>query len=171
MADKMTPTQRSYCMSRIRANDTKPEMIVRRHLWSRGFRYRLHVKTLPGSPDIVMKRLRTVLFINGCFWHGHSCQKSFPRTNVEFWREKITRNRDRDFDNAIALRRAGWNVITVWECELRKAVREATLERLDSAIRSFIQAPPDKAENSPQYTYPSPEYYPMASEPMEPYES
>jgi len=149
MVDKMTAQQRHKCMSRIRAKNTRPEMIVRRHLWSQGYRYRLHRKDLPGKPDIVIGRLKVAVFINGCFWHGHSCQKHFPETNAEFWREKIYRNRDRDYKNHSELEGRGWLVIVMWECELsRKDRREAALERLMETLR-LLEMPAVKPYKSP----------------------
>lgn len=123
-------------MSRIRSRDTKPEMIVRRFLHGRGFRFRLHVRTLPGRPDLVLPKYRAVVFVEGCFWHGHACQKGrVPGTNAAFWQSKVEANIARDARNRRALRRAGWKVLRVWECQLatRKA-RNASLERLASEI-------------------------------------
>ncbi len=167
MMDSMTPAQRHYCMSRIRSNDTKPEMIVRRFLWSHGIRYRLHKKGLPGKPDIVIARLRTVIFINGCFWHGHDCREYRPKTNTEFWISKISRNRRRDLDNGIKLRAAGYNVITIWECELSRLRRDDTLARLLATLRAFEKAPVNRALAPASYSYPGEEYTPEAAEPGE----
>lgn len=131
MSDKMTPEQRHRCMSRVRSKDTKPELLVRKYLFSHGFRYRVCVKELPGKPDIVLSKYRTVIFVNGCFWHGHGCGfYSFPKTNVGFWEDKIRRNRERDRKEEAALRRMGWHVIRIWECQLKPKVRMATLESL-----------------------------------------
>jgi len=138
MADRMTPEQRHRCMSRIRGRDTKPELVVRRWLWHQGFRYRLYVKRLPGTPDIVMRKWKTVIFVNGCFWHGHDCQKHRPATNSQFWQDKITRNRQRDASNQAALQAAGWNVIVVWECQLAPKRRVQTLRELDLALSHII---------------------------------
>ena len=138
MADKMTPEQRHRCMSRIRGRDTKPEMTVRRWLWHQGFRYRLCVKALPGCPDIVMRKWHTVIMVNGCFWHGHGCQKHKPATNARFWHEKIARNQARDKRNQAMLRAAGWNVIVVWECQLTPKRRQATLRDLDLALSRIV---------------------------------
>ena len=98
MADKMTPSQRHYCMSRIRGKATKPELLVRHWLWSHGYRYRLNVKSVPGKPDIVLRKYRTAIFVNGCFWHGHEgCSLySVPKSNTDFWIAKVQRNRERD---------------------------------------------------------------------------
>ena len=138
MADKMTPEQRHRCMSRIRGRDTKPEMVVRRWLWHQGFRYRLYVKRLPGTPDIVMKKWRTVILVNGCFWHGHDCQRHKPATNAQFWHDKIARNRERDARNQALLQAAGWHVIVIWECQLAAKRRMATLRELDLALSRIV---------------------------------
>lgn len=137
MADVMTPEQRSRCMAAIKGKDTKPEMIVRKYLFSRGLRYRVNNRKLPGSPDIVLKKYKTVVFIDGCFWHGHEGCKYFrlPKTNVDFWRHKIAMNIARDYANGVDLRLAGWKVIRVWECDIKtKIKREVTLERLYNEI-------------------------------------
>ena len=116
MADVMTPEQRSHCMAAIKGKDTKPEMIVRKYLFSRGLRYRVQVRKLPGNPDIVLAKYKTVVFVNGCFWHGHEGCKYFrlPKSNVEFWKEKIERNIERDRESMLALFDLGWKVIRVW---------------------------------------------------------
>ncbi|MBO4839782.1 MAG: DNA mismatch endonuclease Vsr [Bacteroidaceae bacterium] len=126
-------------MSSIHSKDTKPEMIVRRGLWKRGFRYRLNYKRLPGHPDIVLRKYRTCIFVNGCFWHGHyvdvnkmessNCCR-LPRTNKEFWVNKITRNKERDKEEQKKLASMGWHCITIWECELKPKLREQTLDSL-----------------------------------------
>lgn len=128
----MTPQQRHECMSHIRSKDTKPEQLVRQALWHNGFRYRLHVKGLPGKPDIVLPKYRTVIFINGCFWHGHDGCRYYviPKTNTRFWLDKIASNKARDVRDESALNEAGWRVVTIWECELNKGSREETIERL-----------------------------------------
>ncbi|MBI5520462.1 MAG: DNA mismatch endonuclease Vsr [Desulfovibrio sp.] len=115
-----SPLSRSEIMGRIRSKDTKPELLVRRTLHRLGFRYRLHVKDLPGKPDLVFPSRRTVLFVQGCFWHGHDCKvgNRAPKTNQDYWREKIARNRNRDVISAMRLVEAGWKVLVVWECEL-----------------------------------------------------
>ena len=125
-------------MSRIRGRDTKPELVVRRWLWHQGFRYRLYVKSLPGRPDIVMKKWRTVIMVNGCFWHGHECNKRRPSTNAQFWQDKITRNRERDARNQALLQAAGWNVIVIWECQLTAKNRAQTLHTLDLALSRIV---------------------------------
>ena len=117
MADRMSKEQRHKCMSRIKSKDTKPELIVRRYLHAHGYRYRINVKRLPGTPDIVLRKYKTVIFINGCFWHGHEGCKYFvlPKSNSQFWQRKIDRNKKRDIEKRIQLRRLGWHTITIWE--------------------------------------------------------
>ena len=143
--DKLSPQQRHNNMAAIHSKDTKPEMIVRRGLWKRGFRYRLNHKRLPGHPDLVLKKYRTCIFVNGCFWHGHNvalpqvnsekeivnseCCK-IPKTNREFWVAKISRNQQRDIKEQRKLAEMGWHCITVWECELKPSKREDTLKSL-----------------------------------------
>ena len=141
MADRLNPQQRRKCMQSIRSMNTKPELLVRRFLFSRGFRFRLNVKKLPGSPDIVLKKYRTAIFINGCFWHGHEECKYFvlPKTNTAFWQEKISRNRERDLKRRIELRNMGWHTITLWECQLKPKTANQTLQGLETALyRIFL---------------------------------
>ena len=137
MSDTMTPAQRSYNMSRIRSRNTSPERAVRHALWHKGYRYRLNDKRLPGSPDLVLPKYRAVIFINGCFWHGHrGCTKYVePKTNAGFWKEKIARNIARDELNARRLDTLAWTVITVWECELGKNT-DATIARIEADLRA-----------------------------------
>jgi len=127
--DKKT---RSYNMSRIKGKDTKPEMLVRKYLFAHGFRYRLHVKELPGKPDIVLPKYKTVIFVHGCFWHGHKGCKYFtiPKTRTEWWLNKIKGNTCRDKKAEIELNVLGWKVIVVWECELKSKSIVSTLENL-----------------------------------------
>lgn len=127
---------RSFNMSRIRGKNTKPEEVVAKYLFSQGFRYRRNVRNLPGTPDIVMKKYKTVIFVNGCFWHAHEGCKYFvlPDNNKEFWEEKLFRNRERDFEKNIQLEKLGWKVITIWECELKKDKIEETLENLKQKL-------------------------------------
>ena len=145
--DKLTPEQRHKNMAAIRGKNTKPELIVRKGLWSRGFRYRLNHRRLPGHPDLVLRKYRTCIFVNGCFWHGHGvamapqienlefrikssdCCK-IPKSNREFWVEKIRRNKERDKEEQRRLAEMGWHCITVWECELKPSVREKTLDSI-----------------------------------------
>lgn len=126
-------------MAAIKGKDTKPEMIVRKYLFSRGLRFRVQVRKLPGKPDIVLPKYKTAIFVNGCFWHGHEGCKYFrlPKSNVEFWKEKIERNIERDKESMQALFDLGWKVVRVWECELRnKANREETLNKIYTSITS-----------------------------------
>ncbi len=121
MADVHSPEVRSYNMSKIRGTDTKPEVAVRKYLFSRGFRYRKNVKKLPGSPDIVLHKYHTCIFVNGCFWHKHNGCKFFvwPKSNADFWKQKIETNVSRDKKNYELLAEDGWNVDVIWECELK----------------------------------------------------
>ena len=136
MADTKTPAERSENMSRIRSTNTKPEEIVRKYLFSHGFRYRKNDKRYPGKPDIVLPKYRTIIFINGCFWHMHGCSRSrLPRSNQEYWKPKIERNIQRDAENQQKLEADGWKVIVVWECELKKRIAEERLSRLCDEIR------------------------------------
>ena len=156
--DTLSPQQRHANMAAIRSKDTKPEMIVRKGLWKRGFRYRLNHKRLPGHPDLVLRKYRTCIFVNGCFWHGHKIQFivqssecivnipefrvhssecivnseccKIPKTNRDFWVAKIRRNKERDKEEQRKLAEMGWHCITVWECELKPSKREETLESI-----------------------------------------
>ena len=168
MTDKMTPAQRHYCMSRIHGKGTKPELKVRQWLWRHGYRYRLNVKSVPGKPDIVMRRYRTAIFVNGCFWHGHfvhfgveslglrvesqlevesgvlkvdssDCCK-IPQTNREFWVNKIKRNQERDQKNYQLLHDNGWQVIVVWECQLQPKTIEETMLRVELLLNEHFLA-------------------------------
>ena len=135
MADNHSKEVRSMNMSHIRSKNSKPEEIVRKYLFSKGFRYRKNVKTLPGCPDIVLPRYKTVIFVNGCFWHKHDCPRFvWPSTNEEYWRPKIMGNVERDKRNLAELQQLGWTVLTVWECELKKKVIDATLEQLEKRL-------------------------------------
>lgn len=136
--DVKSKEARSFNMSCIRNKDTKPEELVRKYLFTRGFRYRKNDRRLPGKPDIVLPKYQTVIFVNGCFWHGHGGCRYFvwPQNNADFWREKIGGNISRDTKNIAELKSAGWRVITVWECELKSAKREATLSALVEALQT-----------------------------------
>ena len=138
--DKLTREQRHRCMASIRGKDTKPEILVRKFLFSRGFRYRLNHPRLPGHPDIVLRKYRTVIFVNGCFWHGHEGCKYYavPKSNTEFWTAKIERNRTRDKEEQHQLAAMGWHCITVGECQLKPKVREKTLESLAFTLNSIF---------------------------------
>ena len=158
MTDTMTPEQRHRCMSHIHSKGTKPELKVRRWLWSHGYRYRLNVKSVPGKPDIVLRTYRTAIFVNGCFWHGHGVRMSecgnalmrnrvedsecckIPSTNREFWVSKIRRNQERDQHNYNVLQENGWQVIVIWECQLKRSKIEQTMLRVEQLINSNLIA-------------------------------
>lgn len=127
---RLSPVQVHKNMASIRSQNTKPEIIVRKGLWKKGYRYRLNHRGLPGHPDLVMRKYRTCIFVNGCFWHGHEGCYKIPQTNREFWIEKIRRNQQRDIEEQKRLAEMGWHCITVWECELKPKVREQTLKSL-----------------------------------------
>lgn len=137
MVDRLSPTNRSALMARIRSKDTGPEMVVRRLLHRLGFRFRLHAKELPGKPDIVFRPRRKAVHVHGCYWHGHGCSRggTGAKSNVEYWAPKIARNRARDEASASAMEADGWSVLTVWECETRDLVQlEARLTEFLGAI-------------------------------------
>lgn len=138
MADKFSKETRSYIMSRIRGKDTKPEILVRKYLFARGLRFRKNDKRYLGRPDVVLPKYKTAVFVHGCFWHLHEGCKyaKMPKSNVEYWEEKLYRNRERDARNQAELKAMGWTVLTVWECELKKDKREETLEILYNRITS-----------------------------------
>ena len=153
--DRLTAQQRHTNMAAIKSKDTKPEIVVRRGLWKRGFRYRLNHKRLPGHPDLVLRKYRTCIFVNGCFWHGHDvaitnkqetinvesseCCK-IPKTNREFWVAKIQRTKERDKEEQRKLAEMGWHCITVWECELKPTKREETLDSIAFTLNHiFLQ--------------------------------
>ena len=149
MADKLTPERRSWNMSRIRGKNTKPEMLVRRLLHAKGYRYRLHGSArggkLPGNPDLVFAGRHKVIFVNGCFWHFHECRvgQHAPQANAEFWETKRTRTRNRDAAQRLQLEREGWDVLTVWECELKDS---SELElRLDAFLQGLQGPATDKS--------------------------
>ena len=175
--DKLTPQQRHNNMAAIHSKDTKPEMIVRRGLWARGFRYRLNHKRLPGHPDLVLRKYRTCIFVNGCFWHGHHINLQFddlqftiesskcckiPKTNREFWVAKIRRNKERDKEEQRKLASMGWHCITVWECELTPKKREETLESIAFTLNHiYLQ---DHSTPKPYETMEEEMAMPMAAE-------
>ena len=151
--DKLSTEQRHKNMAAIHSKDTKPEMIVRKGLWSRGFRYRLNSPRLPGHPDLVLRKYRTCVFVNGCFWHGHEGCCKIPNTNREFWVAKIKRNQERDIETQKRLAEMGWHCITIWECELKPSNREQTLKSLAFTLNkiwleehAFIGKPYPKLE-------------------------
>ena len=149
MPDRLTPAQRHYVMSRIHGKGTKPELIVRQWLWRHGYRYRLNVKSVPGKPDIVMRKYRTAIFVNGCFWHGHFVEFSveslgfreessqcckIPQSNREFWVRKIRRNQERDQRNYQLLHDNGWQIIVIWECQLKPESLKNTMLQVETAL-------------------------------------
>lgn len=164
MTDTMTPEQRHRCMSHIRSKATKPELLVRQWLWNHGYRYRLNVKSVPGKPDIVLRPYRTAIFVNGCFWHGHNVRMrecgnalmreggnalmrecvensaccKIPQTNRTFWLEKIRRNQERDKRNYQTLQDNGWQVIVVWECQLKANKIERTMREVELALNNKL---------------------------------
>lgn len=159
--DTLTPQQRHHVMASVRSKDTKPEMLVRKYLWNEGFRYRLNNPHLPGHPDIVLRKYRTCVFVNGCFWHGHEGCKYFslPKTNTEFWKKKIKRNKERDRFEQKQLAAMGWHCITVWECELKPKVRVKTLNALAFTINHIYLE-----DHTIHYSIPQNEYD-IAAEP------
>ena len=185
--DKLSPQQRHRNMAAIHGKDTKPEKVVRRWLWGRGYRYRLNHKRLPGKPDIVLRKYRTCIFVNGCFWHGHKLREAqseelrmkneeflessecckIPKTNRDFWVAKIRRNQERDLTVQHELAAMGWHSITIWECELKPKVREKTLESLAFTLnKSFLldsstQAQGDGLQDRTVKRYEIPEEEPL----------
>ena len=167
MPDRLTPTQRHLCMSHIHSRDTKPELLVRRWLWSHGYRYRLNVKGVPGKPDIVMRPYHTAIFVNGCFWHGHHVTMShddslecrveslesvksvellgsecckIPKSNTDFWVNKIRRNQERDNQNYQVLKENGWHVVVIWECQLKPDRIKETMLRVETMLCDYFLA-------------------------------
>lgn len=134
MADNLTAKQRSRCMSKIRSKNTRPEILVRKLIYQMGYRYRLHVRSLPGSPDLVFTRLRKIIFVHGCFWHMHDCPYGMPRpkTNSEYWRSKRVRTVERDLKNLQTLKDSGWEILIIWECWTKN------LETLKQRLSSFL---------------------------------
>lgn len=130
---------RSYNMSRIRGTNTKPELLVRKYLFSQGFRYKINDKKLPGKPDVVLPKYKTVIFINGCFWHGHDGCRYFvvPKTRTEWWLSKIKMTKLNDNINHMALKNIGWKVLIIWECELRPDRRDETLSRICNVLKNI----------------------------------
>ena len=138
MTDKLTPAQRHLVMSHIHGKGTKPELKVRQWLWRHGYRYRLNVKSVPGKPDIVMRKYRTAIFVNGCFWHGHPTCCKIPQTNREFWVNKIRCNQERDQKNYQVLQENGWQVIVVWECQLKPKCIEQTMTEVELLLNEKL---------------------------------
>lgn len=153
----MTPQQRHDCMSHIRSRNTKPEVLLRKELHRLGYRYRINVRMLPGTPDIVLSKYRTCIFVNGCFWHGHQgCSKFvMPKTNESFWADKIRNNRERDLKNTMMLESADWKVITIWECQLKKDVFEDTVrsirKQLDDNRSSYAEYMADRRKRREEW--------------------
>lgn len=185
MPDRLTPAQRHRCMSRIRSKNTKPERLVRQWLWRHGYRYRLNVRGVPGKPDIVMRKYRTAIFVNGCFWHGHNVQWGIrneelgitavenstcckiPKTNRGFWVNKIRRNQERDQKNYGILCENGWQVIVVWECQLKPALIEQTMSEVEVLLQDFyLKTFSPRVKN---YIYMDDEDVPMAAEDLAEY--
>lgn len=139
MTDVHTPEQRSFNMSRVKSKDTKPEMTVRKYLHAHGFRYRLHDAQLPGKPDIVLPKYRTVIFVHGCFYHGHEGCRYFvvPKTRTEWWLDKINSNKRRDEVSQAKIAEAGWNVLTIYECELKTGRKTQTLQHLVATLKEL----------------------------------
>lgn len=137
MTDVVDKKTRSRMMSGIRGKNTRPEVIIRKALFAKGYRYRLHDGKLPGKPDLVLRRYNTVIFIHGCFWHGHNCHLfKWPKTRPAFWKKKINRNRDKDQEVTTQLKKAGWKIITIWECAIKGKGRVP----LDRIIQRIINA-------------------------------
>lgn len=141
MTDKLTPEQRHKNMASIHSRDTKPELMVRKYLWHEGFRYKVTANNLPGKPDIVLRKYRTVIFVNGCFWHGHEGCKYFrmPTTNVQFWTTKINRNRARDARVREELKQMGWSTMVVWECQLRDDAEKTLSEVVYLLQKNYLR--------------------------------
>lgn len=143
--DTITPEARSALMSRIRSKNTKPEVAVRSILHALGYRFRLHKKDLPGRPDIVLPRHKKIVLVQGCFWHGHNCKlASRPKSNSDYWFEKISRNKERDERNSAALRSAGWQILELWECEIRRN------NNLTERLYNFMQFSKQDKGGSPE---------------------
>jgi DNA mismatch endonuclease (patch repair protein) len=153
--DKLTKEQRSWNMRRIKSQDTKPELLVRKALWKMGLRYRLHDKNLPGKPDIVLVKPRIVIFVHGCFWHRHeNCiEASRPKTNSKYWEDKITKNIERDKKNQFLIGQLGWKILVIWECEISKSI-DVNMRLLKMLLHRCISNPYNElmvAESKPNY--------------------
>lgn len=136
--DDLTKEQRHRNMSNIRSTNTKPEEIVRKYLFSKGFRFRKNVRSLPGCPDIVLPKYKTVIFVNGCFWHMHNCKRfKWPSTNIQYWKSKILKNVKRDKKSHEELIKLNWRVIVIWECELKRSMFEKTMEQVIKMIKKI----------------------------------
>ncbi len=142
MTDRISPEKRSHIMSMVRSKNTKPEILVRRYLFHEGFRFRVNVKKLPGTPDIVLRKYKTAIFINGCFWHGHEGCPEFrpPRTRTDWWEQKLRRNKERDQRVREQLTEMGWHTMVIWECQLKPDRRQATLEEIVRLLqKSYVE--------------------------------
>ena len=138
--DKFTPQQRHRIMASVKSKGTKPELLVRKFLWAQGFRYKLNSDRLPGHPDLVLRKYRTCIFVNGCFWHGHEgCKRwTLPKTNTPFWEKKVKRNQQRDAETQCQLAHMGWHCLVVWECQLRPRHRQATLQAIAHTLNHIL---------------------------------
>jgi len=146
LADTFNPEKRSQIMSRIRDRDTKPELLIRKGLHAKGFRYRLHDRKLPGKPDLVFPRYKSIIFVNGCFWHGHSCHLfRWPASRVEYWKPKITRTIERDKANFRSLEAKGWHILIIWECAFRGRTR-LPVENVIEMISKWLLSEADHLE-------------------------
>ena len=138
MVDTVSKEKRSYIMSQVKGFNTKPEVLVRKFLFRNGFRYRVNVTSLPGRPDIVFTKFKTVIFINGCFWHGHDCKKGrLPKTNTEWWESKIKRTRENDKRAVDRLRKENWRILIIWECNLKGNKTQSSLEKLKTKLEKL----------------------------------
>lgn len=173
MTDVMTSGQRSRCMAAIKGKNTRPELIVRKYLFARGLRFRINNRKLPGTPDIVLKKYKTVVFVDGCFWHGHEGCRYFklPASNIEFWKQKINLNIARDYRVEVELRLLGWRVIRIWECEIKnKSQRQQALDALYNRIVSATAITGNATISAPfQETHSSSRRF-LTSTPPKPYE-
>ena len=146
MTDVVSSETRSRMMANIKAKDTKPELVIRKILHSRGYRYRLHGKNLPGKPDIVLPKYRAVIFVNGCFWHGHDCHLfKWPKSRVDFWKDKISGNKNRDLKNHLELNIQGWRQLTVWECAI-KGKHRLSMDQIIENIEVWLNGNKSKIE-------------------------
>lgn len=140
MLDKLTKKERSQLMAKVKSKNTTPEIIVRKFLFKKGYRYRINVKTIIGKPDIVLRKYNTVIFVNGCFWHGHNCKsgRNVPKSNINYWESKINKNKIRDRENYEELKNLNWNIVIIWECSLKVKIREQTLLKLSYYLNEIL---------------------------------
>lgn len=167
--DIWSKKKRSAVMAKIKSKDTKPEWIIRRYLFSRGYRYRKNVKKLPGTPDVVLRKYGIVIFIHGCFWHGHEVDGHIPHSNSDYWRKKIERNQQRDEKNKESLKKMGWKVMTIWECQLKPAVREQTLLEMEYHINHSYLEHYHSKKNIPYHITKDNKLYNNVAEPTDEY--